>query len=221
MKIHNEGKIIILLSAIVLSVICSQLTIYAPNWLNIPFTILSLIFFGLVLYFFRDPKVTVEQNESSVLSPADGKIVVIEKVLEDEYLNQECWQLSIFMSPLNVHVNRIPIVGTVRYVKYHKGHYYVAWHPKASHENERTTIAITNKNVSLMMRQIAGAVARRICCYVAEGDRVVQGEQMGFIKFGSRVDIFLPTTINLNIQVKLNQKVKAGITNLATLDIKS
>lgn len=219
--IHREGKITILIVAIVLSVASFQIIRYAPFWLSLPFTILSIIFFSLILYFFRNPKFPVQKNESSILSPADGKVVVIEKVSEDEYLKQECWQLSIFMSPLNAHVNRTPTSGKVNYVKYHKGRYCVAWHPKASHENERTTIAITNKNLSLVMRQIAGAVARRICYYVEEDDIVEQGQEMGFIKFGSRVDVFLPTAIRPSIEVELNQKVKAGVTKLAIVDVKS
>jgi phosphatidylserine decarboxylase len=150
-----------------------------------------------------------------VLCPADGKVVVIEKVYEPEHLKTDCIQVSIFMSPLNVHVNRYPISGVVSYVKYHAGLYLVAWHPKSSTHNERTSVAIKNDQAEILMRQIAGKVARRIVWYAREGEQVLQGEDMGFIKFGSRVDVFLPLTAKVLVQ--LDQVVRGNETVLADL----
>jgi phosphatidylserine decarboxylase len=152
-----------------------------------------------------------------VFAPADGKVVVIEEVMEEEYFKDKRIQVSIFMSPLNVHVNRYPVSGTVKYFKYHEGDYLVAWHPKSSSHNERTTVVVeAKKGVELLVRQIAGAMARRIVCYAMEGEEVVQGEQMGFIKFGSRVDLFLP--LNAKINVKLNENVQGNRSVIASLE---
>jgi phosphatidylserine decarboxylase len=176
----------------------------------------SAILLLIILQFFRSPKFHIEVNEKHVLCPADGKVVVIEEADETEFLKDRRIQISVFMSPVNVHVNRNPISGIVKYFKYHKGKYLVAWHPKSSTENERTTIAIENKNgVTVLFRQIAGAMARRIVWYIKEGDAVEQGQQFGFIKFGSRVDVFLP--LGTKIRVGIGEVVKGGRTVLAEL----
>lgn len=178
--------------------------------------ILSFFLFVIILQFFRSPKFELTRDEKMVICPADGKVVVIEEADETEYLKDRRIQLSVFMSPVNVHVNRNPIAGVVKYFKYHPGKYLVAWHPKSSTENERTTIVTENSaGVPVLFRQIAGALARRIVWYVKEGDKVAQGDQFGFIKFGSRVDLFLP--LGSTIKVELNQVVKGGRTILAEL----
>ena len=163
----------------------------------------------LILQFFRNPKRQTKKNDTQVISPVDGKVVVIEEVEENEYFKEKRLQVSIFMSPLNVHVTRYPIGGSVLLSKYHPGDYFVAWHPKASTENERTTIVVENKVYGkVLYRQIAGALARRIVNYAKEGQKVEQGTDAGFIKFGSRVDLFLP--VDTKVKVKLNQKVIGG-----------
>jgi len=170
----------------------------------------------VVLQFFRSPKIAVSCDEKCVLAPADGKVVVIEDAIESEYFKDKRKQISIFMSPVNVHVNRNPVSGLVKYFKYHSGNYKVAWHPKSSTNNERTTLVVeTNEGLEILVRQIAGAVARRIKCYVDEGDKILQGSEFGFIKFGSRVDVFLP--LDSKIMVEINQKTKGGKTILAKL----
>ncbi|HOK97801.1 MAG TPA: phosphatidylserine decarboxylase family protein [Bacteroidales bacterium] len=168
---------------------------------------LSIVSFGIVLYFFRNPRrEIVEPSENIVYAPADGKVVVVEEVIDTEYFNEPRIQVSIFMSPLNVHVNRVPISGEVKYFKYHDGQYLVAWHPKSSAHNERTTVVIkTLQGIEILIRQIAGAVARRVVCYAEVGKNMKQGEDLGFIKFGSRVDILLP----LNAEIKVNIGDKA------------
>lgn len=169
----------------------------------------------VILQFFRDPKRTFTISENRIICPADGKVVVIEETEENEYFKDKRIQVSIFMSPVNVHINRYPIAGIVKYFKYHPGLYLVAWHPKSSTENERTTVVVEHANKQqILFRQIAGALARRIVWYCKEGDQAKQCDQFGFIKFGSRVDVFLPlgTMINVNI----NQDVKGGQTVLAT-----
>ena len=169
----------------------------------------SILFFLLVLQFFRNPRRQIEiTDDNKVYAPCDGKVVVIEEAKEDEYFNEKRLQLSIFMSPLNVHVNRNPISGTINYFKYHPGKYLVAWHPKSSTENERTTVVIRNGDNEILLRQIAGALAKRIKTYLNVGDEVEQGSEMGFIKFGSRVDVFLP--LNAKINVKIGDKVKGN-----------
>lgn len=180
-------------------------------------TVLStVVLYLLILQFFRHPSKPESEDDTRVLAPADGKVVVIEKTFESEYLNEERIQISIFMSPLNVHVNRMPVKGLVEYFKYHAGKYLVAWHPKSSTENERTTMVVTTANgEKLLVRQIAGALARRIKYYVTEGDALKQGEEFGFIKFGSRVDVFLP--LDADIKVKIGQKTTGAITELAEL----
>ena len=176
----------------------------------------TLIMFFLVVQFFRVPKRALLMDESTVYCPADGKVVVIEETEETEYLKDKRIQVSIFMSPLNVHINWFPIAGVVSYAKYHAGKYLVAWHPKSSTENERTTVAVKHKSgVEILFRQIAGAVARRIICYAKEGDEANQNSEFGFIKFGSRVDVFLP--LNAEVKVKIDQKVSGTQTVLAVL----
>ena len=177
---------------------------------------LSLLFFVVILQFFRNPRRLVpEEDDSIVYAPADGKVVVIEETVEPEYFRDKRLQVSIFMSPVNVHVNRNPVGGEVKYNAYHPGKYLVAWHPKSSTENERTTLVIDNGDTEILLRQIAGALAKRIKNYVDVGDYVRQGEDFGFIKFGSRVDIFLP--LGTKLEVGLNQKVKGNRTVIARL----
>ena len=176
----------------------------------------SIILYLLILQFFRNPKIEVNENAQYVLAPADGKVVVVETTTESEYLKDERIQISIFMSPVNVHINRTPVAGKVKYFKYHPGKYLVAWHPKSSTENERTSMVLSMANgVDILVRQIAGAMARRIKWYVKEGNSLSQGQEFGFIKFGSRVDVFLPT--NARVLVSTGTKTKAGRTVLAEL----
>lgn len=176
----------------------------------------SLVIYLLVLQFFRNPSVSVKRDGNLIIAPADGKVVVIEETTESEYLKDRRIQISIFMSPFNVHVNRLPVGGTITHCVYHPGKYLVAWDPKSSTENERTSIAVkTDTGTEILFRQIAGAVARRICWYVKSGQQVEQGDEFGFIKFGSRVDIFLPVTAK--VQVKPNQKTIGGKTIIASV----
>ncbi len=218
MTIHKEGYTTIALCVLFIFVLNAAIDFYVPGahalkWI---IYILSFALFIIVLQFFRSPKFAINTNDKQVLCPADGKVVVIEEATETEYLKDKRIQVSVFMSPVNVHVNRNPIGGVVKYFKYNPGKYLVAWHPKSSTENERTTIVIENKaGVRILFRQIAGALARRIVWYVKEGDKVEQGQQFGFIKFGSRVDVFLP--LGSTIKVELGQAVKGGRTVLAEL----
>ncbi len=171
---------------------------------------IGIFVFITIAQFFRNPTRTIPSpDQHAIYAPADGKVVVIEKTFEPEFLKTDCLQVSIFMSPINVHVNRIPVDGNVAYVKYHPGKYLVAWDPKSSTENERTSIALKTGNHLILFRQIAGALARRICFYVKEGQQVKQGDEFGFIKFGSRVDLFLP--LNTSITVKIGQAVKGNL----------
>ncbi len=177
----------------------------------------SIILYLLILQFFRSPVFNIPKDPNTVIAPADGKVVVIEETTEDEYLKDKRIQLSIFMSPINVHVNRTPVAGVVEFFKYHAGKYLVAWHPKSSTENERTTMVIKMSNgVPVLVRQIAGAMARRIKWYVNDGQSFDQGEEFGFIKFGSRVDVFLP--LGTKINVKIGDKTKGGRTVLASFE---
>ena len=176
----------------------------------------GFIFFGMVVSFFRYPIFEVQKDPKHFIAPADGEVVVIEKVMETEYFNEERLQVSIFMSPFNTHMNRYPISGKLKYFKYHPGKFLVAWHPKSSTLNERTTFVVENETTSVLFRQIAGAVARRIRWYDKEGDTITQGDELGFIKFGSRVDLFLPLDAKVNVQLK--QQVRAGKDIIAKLD---
>jgi phosphatidylserine decarboxylase len=174
-----------------------------------------LLFLIIILQFFRNPKRDLIVNNNVIIAPVDGKVVVIEEVFESEYFKDKRLQVSIFMSPINVHVTRFAASGRINFSQYHPGKFLVAWHPKASEENERTTVVIETKNFGeILYRQIAGALARRIVNYAEEGMQVVQGEDAGFIKFGSRVDIFLP--LGTEINVKLNQKAIGNQTIIAT-----
>jgi len=176
--------------------------------------VIAIVLLGLSLWFFRNPKRSVKNpDEGTVYAPADGKVVVIEKAIETEYFKDERMQVSIFMSPLNVHVNRNPISGVVKYFKYHPGKYLAAWNPKASTDNERTTVVVENTKTQILFRQIAGALARRIKYYIDTNSQVTQGEEFGFIKFGSRVDLFLP--LDSEILVEMNQKVEGAKTIIA------
>lgn len=217
MSIHKEGRSLLIILFIVLLILNLSL-IYAglgKPYLNLSY-ILSGILFFLVLQFFRNPTIKIVENPKHVLAPADGKVVVIEETKETEYLNENRIQISIFMSPINVHINRNPVGGVIKYIKYHAGKYLVAWHPKSSTENERNTIVYELADGLLItVRQIAGAMARRIKFYINENDEVTQGAEFGFIKFGSRVDVFLP--LDAKINVTIGQKTTAGKTVLAEL----
>lgn len=218
MTIHKEGYTTIALTVLFIMVLNAFVDYkYADlAWLRWFTYTLSFALFVIVLQFFRNPSRTFTSGENLVICPADGKVVVIEETEEGEYFKDKRLQVSIFMSPVNVHINRNPISGVVKFFKYHPGKYLAAWNPKSSTENERTTTVVEHKNgTSVLFRQIAGALARRIVWYIKEGDQVVQTEQFGFIKFGSRVDIFLPIGTKVNLQ--LNEVVKGGITVLAEL----
>ena len=218
MQIHREGYKILWILLIVL-ILFNGLTIWLwPDFINIHITIafVSLIIFLLVLQFFRNPNIEILNRDDAIISPADGKVISIQKIKEPEYFNEDRIRISIFMSPTNVHVNRSPISGKVIYIKYHAGKYLVAFHPKSSIKNERNTIVVENNlGHKILFRQIAGTVARRIRCYIKEGQPVKQGEEIGFIKFGSRVDIFMP--LETNIYVSEGQKTKAGKTTLGII----
>lgn len=213
---HKEGFKIILIAGLLLVGGLLLLDNYIDIfWLQKSLMIILLIFFILILQFFRDPKRKTDLNDDHVIAPADGKVVVIEEVVESEYFKDKRRQISIFMSPLNVHVTRYPVSGLVKYSKYHPGKYLVAWHPKSSVDNERTTIVVENSSAGeILYRQIAGAVARRIVNYAKKDQKVIQGEDAGFIKFGSRIDIFVP--LDMNICVELDQKTKGGETIIAS-----
>ncbi len=218
MTIHKEGYSSLAICILFIFVLNAIIQFYFPQAYVVKWVIysLSIILFLIILQFFRSPSITIDKDETQVLCPADGKVVVIEETTETEFFKDKRIQLSVFMSPINVHINRNPISGIVKYFKYHPGKYLVAWHPKSSTENERTTIVIeNNQGVAILFRQIAGALARRIVWYVKEGDKAAQGDQFGFIKFGSRVDVFLP--LGTEIKVELGQVVKGGKTVLAQL----
>jgi phosphatidylserine decarboxylase len=215
MKIHKEGHAILISLGVVLLAINFLILWLMPVALIIT-SISSVVAFLLVLQFFRNPtREILIADDNLVYAPADGKIVAIEEIQENEYFKDKRLQVSIFMSPTNVHVNRHPISGTVNYFKYHPGKYLVAWHPKSSTENERTTVVIGNGDGEILLRQIAGAVAKRIVNYVNIGDEVFQGDDMGFIKFGSRVDLFLP--LESTIEISIGQKVKGNKTVIARI----
>lgn len=215
MKIHKEGHKILISFGLILAAANFLVHWFWPQALFFASSI-SLVLFLLVLQFFRNPRREILiADDNIVYAPADGKVVVIEEAHEGEYFDDKRLQVSIFMSPTNVHVNRNPISGTVNYFKYHPGKYLVAWHPKSSTENERTTVVIDNGEEEVLLRQIAGAVAKRIVHYIDEGDKVKQGADFGFIKFGSRVDLFLP--LGTKIEVEMGQKVRGNKTIIARL----
>lgn len=218
MTIHREGYTILFVLLIVLFALNWAVSYFFPGAVLAQQLVMggSLIFYLIILQFFRNPIFTVEKNENNIIAPADGKVVVIEETDEPEFLKDRRKQISIFMSPFNVHVNRMPVGGTIKYFKYHQGKYLVAWHPKSSTENERTTVVAEMKNgTQVLFRQIAGALAKRIKWYVNEGQPMEQGAEFGFIKFGSRVDIFLP--VDAKVLVKHGDKTTGGKTVIATL----
>lgn len=218
MTIHREGRTLLFVLLIVF---------FALNWgvaylfpenaiLQNVVIVVSVLLYIIVLQFFRSPSFSIEKNDKHVLAPADGKVVVIEEAEETEYLKGKRKQISIFMSPVNVHVNRMPVGGTISFCTYHPGKYLVAWHPKSSTENERTTVVVKMKDgAEILFRQIAGALARRIKCYVKQNQALAQGDEFGFIKFGSRVDVFLP--LNAKVIVKVGDVTRGGRTVLAEL----
>ncbi len=215
MKIHKEGHKILTSFALLLTVVNLIVWKFWPIIFLLT-TVVSVVLFLLVLQFFRNPRREIMIADDNIIyAPADGKVVVIEEAHEGEYFEDKRLQVSIFMSPTNVHVNRNPISGTINYFRYHPGKYLVAWHPKSSTENERTTVVIGNGEGEVLLRQIAGAVAKRIVNYVTVGDTVEQGADFGFIKFGSRVDLFLP--LDAEIKVKMGQKVRGNKTVIARL----
>ncbi len=218
MKIHKEGRRILFFTLLILVVLNLLLYNFNPqnNTFNKIFSGVSVVLFLLILQFFRSPFRNLLLHEDLIIAPADGKVVVIEEVEEPEYFKDKRKQISIFMSPINVHITRNPVSGIVKYFKYHPGNYFVAWHPKSSTQNERTTVVVeSTAGPEVLFRQIAGAMARRIVWYVSEGDEVSQGEEFGFIKFGSRVDIFVP--LDTEIKAELGQKTKGGQTVIAQL----
>ncbi|TAE31579.1 MAG: phosphatidylserine decarboxylase family protein [Cytophagales bacterium] len=219
MRLHREGNTIMLNTALALLAIngLAYYFLFAGNTTaTVLMAVVSLVLFGLVVQFFRIPSRPLTLHDRQIVAPADGTVVVIEETEETEYFKERRRQISIFMSPLNVHVNRNPVSGVVNYFRYYPGKYLVAWHPKSSTENERTTVVLEMKTgVEILFRQIAGAVARRIVWYVNEGQSVEQGSEMGFIKFGSRVDVFVP--LNAKVNVKIGDKMKGGVTVLAEI----
>jgi phosphatidylserine decarboxylase len=217
-KIHREGFKILFVSGVVLLTLNAFVAFYFRNITVYYITGgISLLIILAFASFFRIPYRNFFESDNQIIAPADGRVVVIEEVQETEYFNDKRIQVSIFMSPTNVHVNRSPISGVVKYQKYHPGKYLVAWHPKSSEKNERNTIVLEHdeSDAEILVRQIAGKLARKIRWYLNEGDQVQQNEELGFIKFGSRVDLFLP--IGTKIEVGLKQKVKGGITVIGTL----
>lgn len=218
MTIHKEGRNLLFWMMVILVALNYLLYYYLPEerlLMNVSILV-SVVLYLIVLQFFRNPVFEPPQEEGLVFAPADGKVVVIEEALEDEHLKDKRKQVSIFMSPINVHVNRSPVKGVVEYFKYHPGKYLVAWHPKSSTENERTSMVIKDTlGNSIMVRQIAGALARRIKWYVNEGTHLEQGEEFGFIKFGSRVDLYLP--LDAEILCKMDQVTKGARTPIARL----
>ncbi len=216
MKIHREGYRFIAIASVLWLGIGFLTINYLTSvlWLVIIINLITTPFWFWVVWFFRLPDRKMTMSGKYVIAPADGKVVVIEEVYEPEYFKDMRLQVSIFMSPLNVHINRSPINGTVKFLRYHPGLYLVAWHPKSSTENERTTIVFGNSKYDILVRQIAGAVARRICCYVQAGDPIIQNQEFGFIRFGSRVDVYLP--LGTKTDVKIGDIVQGGVTILAT-----
>ena len=219
MTIHKEGYKTILISAMIFAAInlasFYYLSFYYP-WLSWIIFIASIVMLLFIISFFRVPQRTMSLGEKLVVAPADGKVVVIEEIFDEEYFKDRRLQVSIFMSPANVHQNRTPVSGEIVYSQYHKGKYLVAWNPKSSTENERHSVVIKNQAAEVLVKQIAGAVAKRIINYLKVGQKVEQSAEMGFIKFGSRVDVLLP--VGTKVNVSLNQHVQGGVSVLANLD---
>lgn len=217
MTIHKEGYKSIGIAALIFGILNILSFNFLSNsipWLSIVIFFVTLFLFLFIVSFFRVPNRQLTIDETKIISPADGKVVVIEEVNDDEFFKGKCLQISVFMSPANVHQNRHPITGEVIYNKYHKGKYLVAWHPKSSTENERWSVATKGKYGTILYKQIAGALAKRICNYTKVGDFAKQTEEYGFIKFGSRVDVLMPVGTKVNVQ--LNEVVKGGVTVLAS-----
>ena len=217
MTVHKEGFRTIGITALIfsfLNVLSFTFLSEKLPWLSLAIFIVTLALLLFIISFFRLPNRTLTINNNQIISPADGKVVVIEEIIDEEYFKDKRIQLSVFMSPANVHVNRNPISGEVVYNQYHKGKYLVAWHPKSSTENERWSIAVKHEKGTILYKQIAGALAKRICNYTKVGQQVNQTDEYGFIKFGSRVDVLLP--VGTKINVELNEVVKGGVTVLAT-----
>ncbi|MBK7966757.1 MAG: phosphatidylserine decarboxylase family protein [Bacteroidetes bacterium] len=215
MTLHKEGFNSILITLVLLGLLNGGLHYFFPQQevlLGI-IGVLSLVFLYLILQFFRSPRRDQTMGDNLVIAPCDGKVVVIEQTVESEFYKDKRIQVSIFMSPLNVHINWYPISGIVKYLRYHEGKFLVAWHPKASTENERTSMVIEKSGFSVLVRQIAGAVAKRIRYYPHESDKVKQGSELGFIKFGSRVDLYLPLGTKINVEI--GQKTTGGVTVIA------
>ena len=216
MTIHREGRTLLFVLLVVFFAVNWSVAYFFADAIVLQNIVIgvSIVFYLIVLQFFRIPIFEIQKDADKLLAPADGKVVVVEETHEDEYLKSKRKQISIFMSPVNVHVNRMPVAGVISYFKYHPGKYLVAWHPKSSTENERTTVvARMNNGTEILFRQIAGALARRIKWYVKEGQQLNQGDEFGFIKFGSRVDIFLP--LDAQVLVKPGDVTRGGKTVLA------
>jgi phosphatidylserine decarboxylase len=217
MRLHKEGWIYCVVATVLYAIVLWLIFTFLGQWAFISYplaVILGAIWFW-VFWFFRMPTRVATVGDDLIISPCDGKVVVIEETTETEYFQDRRLQISIFMSPLNVHVNKYPMSGIVQYVRYHKGKYLVAWHPKSSTENERSTIVIKGNKAEILIRQIAGAVARRICVYAKKSDHAIQNEELGFIKFGSRVDLYLP--IGTKVNVKIGDIVENSVSVIATI----
>jgi len=216
MKLHKESTGTIVVASIVFAIVAFLSVYYLEQW-SLLIIVPILILYGLVFWFFRVPNRDILDHKENVIAPVDGKVVMIKEVFEGEFLNDKAIQISIFMSPLNVHICRYPVTGQVIYKKYHPGKYLVAWHEKSSTDNERTTVAVESKtNHKVVFRQIAGYVARRIVFYCNEGDQAKAGHEFGFIKFGSRMDVFLP--VDTEILCKIGDKTKGGINVIARMN---
>ncbi|HNB82288.1 MAG TPA: phosphatidylserine decarboxylase family protein [Chitinophagaceae bacterium] len=217
MRIHKEGWLYVVVATLLflLYIWGANALLHSLPWLRFIFLLAGALLWFWVFWFFRIPRRTMTYGDSLIISPCDGKVVVIEETTETEYFNDRRIQVSIFMSPLNVHVNRYPIAGIVQFVRYHKGKFLVAWHPKSSTENERSTVVVKNERSEILVRQIAGAVARRIVTYSKEDREVEQNAELGFIKFGSRVDLFLP--IGTKVNTKIGDTVEGGVSLIATI----
>jgi phosphatidylserine decarboxylase len=216
MTIHREGYRTIGITALIFGII----NLISFNFLSANYPTVAILIFAVTLFlflfiisFFRVPNRVLTINDNAIVSPADGKVVVIEEIVDEEYFKGKCLQISVFMSPANVHQNRHPMDGEVVYNQYHKGKYLVAWHPKSSTENERWSVAVKNDKGTILYKQIAGALAKRICNYTTVGDKAKQTDEYGFIKFGSRVDVLMPLSVKTKVQ--LNEVVKGGVTILA------
>ncbi|HVX48527.1 MAG TPA: phosphatidylserine decarboxylase family protein [Chitinophagaceae bacterium] len=217
MTIHKEGYKTIGITALVfgiINIVSFWFLSAAWPWIALAIFVVTLFLLLFIISFFRIPKRVLTADNNKIICPADGKVVVIEEITDEEYFKDRRIQVSIFMSPANVHVNRNPVSGVVKYSQYHAGKYLVAWHPKSSTENERHSVVLQNEKGIILVKQIAGALAKRICNYLSVGQEVKQGSEMGFIKFGSRVDVLLPLTAKIDVQI--NQVVKGGVTVLAT-----